>query len=465
MDFGLALIVSGAITAAILSIALFVYIHSVRRIFNDVTASTKNALISFGLAGFMTVAVTMAAFIDPRIIIALMGIFFALMISTILYVLYPEGSKAKIGRYLGFIVALAMVIENQLVYHGYLGSSMFQYIGLSILILGSFTLAAILVKDTQSAFTASVVMILTLYLLTGVLSATHFIFDNTEYFILQSFPILVSVAVYASISRPWRSMISIFIVSFAISLGGGLIWSAIVAGDTIIWQFTLVAVIACLCLIFPLNYFVQQGAETGARTPRFIGYVLIALSLLVLAHVNSWVIYMVEILPKEAMEWNEYFVSVDVILGVIAIISFILAGVAASFGERTYAVIHNVLLVIGTALIVLGLYPVRLDRWKANELYPIMLILIVIGMVLLIRVSVRIYRTGVTRAAWTFVTFIFSSLTIGLTVMFSDRLPFEILVGLLTAASALAILSNPLVVTSLSKRFRRTSHEKQLGTV
>lgn len=459
MDFSLALIISGLVTAVLLSIALIVYGFSVKRILNDVTPNTRKALISFGFAGLLTVIVTLTGIIDSRLQFAVMGIFFALMVSTILYVLYPEGSRAKKGRYLAFIISIIMIIENQLVLHGYLGSSMFQYMGLTILIISSFTLSFILVRDTPSSFTASVLLILILYLFTGVTAITHFTFNNPEYFIVQSLPIIISVAVYASISRPWRSMISIFLIAFAISLGSGLIIGALLVGNSLIWQYTLVALIASLFLISPLNYFVQQGAETGARTPRLIGYVLIALCLLILSHTNSWAVYVVEMLPKPAMAWNISFVAIDTILGTIAIVCFVLAGAAANFGEKTYSIIHNALLIAGTTIAMIGMYTIR-DIGEVNDVYPLMLGLIFIGILLFIKISVKIYRIGAKRAAANFMTFIISSLAIGLAVMFSDQLPFLIFVILLAIASILALASNPLLVSSISKRFRRKSHEE-----
>jgi hypothetical protein len=254
-------------------------------------------------------------------------------------------------------------------------------------------------------------------------------------------------------------MISLFIIFLAASMGSGLVWAAYLADDILIWQFTIAAVAACLCVVAPLNFFIQQGADTGARTPRFIGVVLIALSLLILTHTNSWAIYLMEIGPKAALTWNEYMVSVDVILGVIAIGTFALAASAASFGERTYSTVREVVVIFGTAIAVLGLYPVRLDRWAANSLYPLLAILMVVGILLFVRVSIRIYRAGATRAAQNFMTFVISSLTIGVVVMFSDQiaaLSFEIVLLMLTIAGVLALASSPPVLASIGKRFRGT---------
>jgi hypothetical protein len=135
--------------------------------------------------------------------------------------------------------------------------------------------------------------------------------------------------------------------------------------------------------------------------------------------------------------------------------SFLMAAGAASFGARAYGNIRDATLMIGTAIIVLGLYPVRLDRWSANLLYPLMAVFILIGVAIFGRLSVRIYRAGSTRAAQNFMTFILSSLVIGLVTMYSDQIPLLMVFTLLMLAGLLALASSPPIVASISGRFRR----------
>lgn len=458
MDFELALYTSGTMTAVLLAAMLVVYGVSIRRVFADVTKSTKRALIMFGMSGVMTVVVTVAGLYFRGFFLSWMGFFFAFVVATILYILYPESRRAAAGRAVAFAIAFGMLAENfvrVVILPGY--TQMFEYIGLTVLLIASFTYSIVLVRDTPSAFTGSILLVLILYIVTAATAATSFIFIHTEYFIIQSLPIIVSAAVFGSVLRPWRTMITLFIVFLAASMGGGLVWASLLAGDVLIWQFTIVAVAACICVAAPLNFFIQQGADTGARTPRFIGVVLIALSLLILTHTNSWAIYLMEIGPKAALTWNEYMVSVDVILGVIAIGTFALAASAASFGERTYGTIREFVVILGTAIAVLGLYPVRIDRWAANALYPALALLMAAGIILFIRVSVRIYRAGAIRAAQNFMTFVVSALTIGIVVMFSDQIAaisFELVLLMMVVAGALALASSPPVLASIGKRFR-----------
>ena len=460
MDFEIALYVSGTITAFSLAAALVVYGIQIRRIFVNVGPNTRKALIHFGISGALTFIVTMAGLFWRGFFLSWMGFFFAFIISTILYVLYPDSRKASLGRAAVMLLASLMVLENS--YRFFIDpnfTSMMEYLGVTILLTGSFVYAIVLVRDTPSAFTGSILLILVLYVITAATAATSFIFIHHEYFIIQSTPILVSAAVFGSIRRPWRAMISIFIVLLFVSMSGGLLWGAYLAGEMIIFQFTIIALFAGLCIVAPLNFFVQQGVDTGARTPQLIGNVLIALSLLVATHTNSWAVYQsVTYDPvKPALVWNEWFVSVDVILGVIAIMSFLMAAGAASFGARTYGNIRDAALITGTGIVVLGLYPVRLERWQASMLYPIMAVFILIGVVIFARVSFRIYKAGASRAAQNFMTFILSSLVIGIITMYSDQIQLELVYILLVMAGLLALASSPPIIASITRRFRRGS--------
>lgn len=458
MDFEIALYISGTITAFSLALALVVYGVQIRGVFSDVSKSTRRALIHFGVSGVLTFVVTIAGLFWRGFFMSWMGFFFAFIISTILYILYPDSKRASIGRAAAMLIAVLMLLENSYrFFFEPLFTSMMEYLGVTILLIGSFVYAIVLVRDTPSAFTGSILLILVLYVITAVTAASNFIFVHHEYFIIQSTPILVSAAVFGSVRKPWRIMISIFLVLLFVSLGGGLLWGAFVAGEMAIVQFTVIALFAGMCVVAPLNFFVQQGVDTGARTPQLIGNVLIALALLIATHTNSWAVYQsVTYEPlKPALVWNEWFVSVDVILGVIAIMSFLMAAGAASFGARAYGNIRDAALMLGTGIIVLGLYPVRLDRWQANLLYPVLALFIVVGVAIFARLSLRIYRAGSSRAAQNFMTFILSSLVIGIVTMYSDQIQLELVFVLLFLAGLLALASSPPVVASISRRFRR----------
>lgn len=463
MDFEIALYISGSITAVILAITLAVFGVRIRRVFSEVTKGTRYALMSFGASGIMTVVVVITGLYYRGFFMSWMGFFFAFLASSILYILYPDGKRAYYARIGFYILAFVMFAENFVeVYNIVPGMGMYmRMLGLTIYLTSSFVLAGILIRETPSAFTGSIMLILILYIVTAFTASTYLIFDNPEYFIIQSLPILVSAAVFGSVNRPWRTMVSLFVVFMALAMAGGLLVGAILASEwTTVW-FTVAATIAGLSLVAPLNYFIGQAVESGGRTPQFISVVLVTVSILTLTHVNSFSIWV-----TQGEVWNEFFVWSDVLLGSVAIISFLLAGASAAFGEGTYIVTRELSVMFGTAMIVLGFPVIRGwpgEAWRAAQLYPYLGIAMAIGVLLFVRTSYALYKAGARRAAQNLMTFMFAALIIGIITMFSDQIPLVFTIILLIVASGLALASSPPIVARLNRTISRLDEVSTIG--
>jgi hypothetical protein len=395
-----------------------------------------------------------------------MGFFFAFLVSTMTYILYPEGSRAKYARVGLFVIALAMFAENLVSFLGIIPDFGIRIamMGLTIYLVSAFLFSFILIRETPSAFTGSIMLILVLYVVTAVTAGTYFIFDHTEYFIIQSLPILVSAAVFGSVNRPWRTMVTLFIVFTAIAMTGGLVLGALLA-DPIEWltlMFVIPAALAGLALVAPMNYFIEQAVKTGTRTPQFISVVLATVSILTLTHSNSFAIYI-----SQGNIWNEFFVWSDVILGSIAIIAFLIAGASASFGEGAYIVTRELGVMFGTAMIVLGFPVIRgwpsETVWRAAVLYPYLVIAMIVGILLFARTSYRLHKAGATRAAQNLMTFVFAALIIGVVTMFSDQLSIFVVMLMLAIAAGLALASSPPIIARLSSVVRRLDEVSTLG--
>jgi len=467
MDFQTVLYTSGSLTAIILTITLIIYGARIRRVVSEVTDATRMALYSFGASGVMTVIVTVAGLFYRGLFMAWMGLFFEFLISTMMYILYPEGSRGKYARIGIFAIALGMLAENLISFLGIIPDFGIRIamMGLTIYLVAAFLFAFILVRETPSAFTGSIMLILILYVITAITAGTYFIFDHTEYFIIQSLPILVSAAVFGSVNRPWRTMVTLFIVFTAIAMSGGLLLGALMT-NPIEWTtvlFVVPAIIASLSLVAPMNYFIEQAVNTGNRTPQFISVVLATVSILALTHSNSFAIYM----SATPHTWNEFFVWSDVILGSVAIIAFLIAGASASFSEGAYIVTRELGVMFGTAMIVLGFPVIRgwpgENVWRAAELYPFLAVAMAIGIILFVRTSYRLHRSGATRAAQNLMTFVVAALIIGIVTMFSDQLNIFLVMLLLIIASGLALASSPPIIARFRAVVRRLDEVSTLG--
>jgi hypothetical protein len=463
VDFEIALYISGTITAIILIFTLFVFAVRIRRVFPDVTKGTRNALLSFGASGIMTAVVVVTGLYFRGLFMAWMGFFFAFLVNSIIYILYPEGRRASYARIGMYLLAFAILVENLFEFLPMLPDMgmYLRMIGLTVFIVGAFLLAGILIRETPSAFTGSFMLILIFYLVTAFTASTYLIFDNPEYFIIQSLPILVSAAVFGSVNRPWRTMVSLFVVFLAVAMAGGLIVGAVLVGEwTTVW-FTTAATIAGLSLVAPLNYFIGQAVVSGGRTPQFIAVVLVTVSILTLTHVNSFAIWV-----TQSQVWNEFFVWSDVFLGSIAIIAFLLAGASAAFGEGTYIVARELSVMFGTTMIVLGFPIIRGwpgESWQASTLYPFLGIAMAIGVLLFVRTAYALNKAGARRAAQNLMTFMFAALIIGIIAMFSDQIPLIVTVMLLLVASGLAIASSPPIVARLDRTISRLDEVSTIG--
>ncbi len=457
MDFELAFFISTHITSVIIAIALMVYIYSVRKVISDVKRHTAHALVFLSVAGLAMIPISLTDFYFTDTLWLWAGLFFgflALALQSIFYSEEKSGTKFKVvaAGILLFVIVMSLL---RITVFPWL-PLYFEIVGIMILMGSSLIYSGILLKETPTTFTVSLFILQIAFILSWGLWLTKFIPENPAYFIIQAIPMLVAAAIFSSVSRQWRTLVTSFLVAAMVNLGISLSWSSYISGEFLIYQFVIVAVIAGLSVMVPLNYFLQQSSDSRARTPLYMGMVLIALAGLVINHSTSWAIYI-----TQGGIWNEYLTFIDLVLGAIAINSFLLAGASAGFSSATYNKIRDIVLVMTSAIIALGVPYVRIVeetgvmRWKVAALYPVLLISIAVGVLFFIRVSLKIHRRGATRAAQTFMLFIMSSLSLGLVVMFSDIFLSANIFGLnlilLLIAATLALVSSPPVLARLTR--------------
>lgn len=448
MDFSQTIFISGVVTFVATLLSIVVYGRNIREIIGEVTPSTRRALITFGAAGvsmafvpFFAVHTTMT-----HLVMGNSAVFLGLLFITQLNILYPQNKRAYYGRiFLVLLITVSIAISAyfRFVFPPSIGVLM---IILLILLIGGILTSIILVRENPTVFSISFLVLELAFIVAWITSATGWLFANPEFFIINALPLLLGAAIFASIRRPVRIMLNIFIGLSAFTIGSSLVIVSIWAGETIITLYSQAAILSGLAMLIPLNFFIQQAQETGTRAPRFISLVLCGLSLLIITHANSFAIY------QTYGAWNQYFVWFDIILGMFAIGGFVLAGVVMNFGEKVYTYAREVMNIFGSAIVCLAHPDVIGGRYEQDLLYGFLGIAIAVGIILFIRTSIRISRVGAGTAAFRFIVFIMSALAVGLVSMASDNFPFNVVLALLAFSVLLSLANSPPIIKFIAKR-------------
>ena len=323
IDFYIALLDSGSVIIVVLLSSLGIFASRIKEIYADIGKGTRYALIAYAMSG---VAMAFASFVsvnaDLRFLVTGAGAFFlgAIVIAQ-LWILIPE-ERAKQGSVAVVVIILGVITNNFL--EEFLGFPLyFMMVGLSILLLGALYFAVVLLRENPSTFTASLLIILILYMATWVIGMTGWTFTNPQYYVIQVIPLIVAATVFSSVRRPWRTSLAVFVMLFTFTIGVPILTTAYNAGSWIIFYFVAAEMFTVFCLISPLNYFLDQAAETGTKTPLYLGGVVAFIALLVSTHSLSWAVFV-----TDGYSWNQYIVWVDVIIGSAAIVAFMLAAVS-----------------------------------------------------------------------------------------------------------------------------------------
>lgn len=464
IDFYTALLDSGNVIIVVLFLSLLIYMSRVREIYADIGVGTQHALIAYGLSG---VAMALASFVSIneayRYLITGTGAFFLGMILIAeLWILLSE-KRAMQGTIIIILTIIGVYINNFM--EEFMGVPLyFMMIGLSILLLGSVYFALVLLRENPSTFTASLLMVLVLYMATWVIGMTGWTFTNPKFYIVQVIPLIVAATVFSSIRRPWKSMLAVFIMLFTVTLTVPLIANAYAAESWTILFFVGMETFTAFCLIAPLNYFLDQHTKSGAKTPLYLGSLITFVAILVATHALAWSIFI-----SDGLVWDQYLVFVDVIIGSAAIISFMLAAVSSLYGDWVQTITRESMLVFGTAAALLT-FPLTQPAFITNQMVWLAIgVVVAMGTLLFVRLSIRIARSGGRTPAVRLMMFIISTLMIAIVSMYADLIPpvppnVPIVVILLLAfAGILALLSNPPVMARLSRTVKELEDLEDLG--
>jgi hypothetical protein len=465
IDFNVALNEAGTVIIVILFVSLMMFGTRVREIYSDIGVGTRRALMAYAMSG---VAMAIATFVgvQPNLRFLITGtgaLFLGTIVIAELWVLLSE-KRATQGTIVSVFIITGVYVNNFL--EEFLGFSLVPaYIGLTILLLGSLYLALVLLRENPSTFSASLFIVLVLYMATWVIAATDWTFNNPQYYIIQVIPLIMAATVFSSIRRPWRSMLAAFIMLFTTTLGIPLLTTSYSAGSWTIFFFVGVEILATFCLIAPLNFFLDSATETGSRMPLYLGAVVALVALLVSTHALSWAVF----ISTPGMVWNQYLVWVDVIIGSCAIIAFMLAAVSSLYGDWALTFTREAMIIFGTAAAFLT-FPLTQPAFVTNDLVWLAIgVIIAIGTLMFIGLSIRITRAGGGAAALRLMMFIVSALMIAIVSMYSDNIPPippavpVVAILLLFVAGTIAIFSSPPVMARLSRATKELDERSEVG--
>ncbi|MHA2424923.1 MAG: hypothetical protein ACXAEF_09060 [Candidatus Thorarchaeota archaeon] len=461
MDFYSALIASGSIIVVILGLTITIYFSKIREIMPELTAGTRRALIAYGFSGVGMIFATLVSVNEPYryLVMAAGAVFLGFVMYAEMWILY-EGKKAS---RLANLSVLLMILSFVGSFGGEFIHSSFDMLtmgSLTILLVGALVYTVVLLRENLTAFTGSLFAVLVLYLATWIIGITGWTFDNPEWFVIQILPLIVAASIYGSVRNSWRRTVALFIQLFNFSVLMPLIVVSFESGEFLIYGVLFVEMLAGLALIAPLDYFYLQATKTGSLTSRYLGITVSAVALLVVSHGLSWSVYVSNgAIPN--VSWNFYMIWIDVVIGGIAIIAFVLAPITALFGEWIYSTSREVMIVFTTAIAVLAFPLVQGDNYTNEPLWLALGVAILIGFILYSVLAYRLTKAGARRAAINMMVFVIAAILIALATIYSDDIPLYMIITSLIIGAVLALLSSPPVVARLSKAFRRSEEKEE----
>lgn len=464
IDFDTALTDSGTVIILILFLSLLVFARRVREIYSDIGLSTKRALIAYSLTGIAMTLATFLSIYEPLrfLITGTWAFFLGAIVIAEAWILFST-NRAKQSIILTTLIIVGVFANNFL--EEFFGFPLyFMMIGLSILLIVSVYLAVVLFRENPSTFSGSLLVVLILYMTTWIIAVTDWTFLHPQYYILQVIPLIAAATVFSSIRKPWRTTLATFILFFTLTIGLPLIIASYKVGSWVIFYFVGIELFTAICLIAPLEYFLDQANQTGARMPLYLGAVVTFIALLVSTHSLSWSLFI-----NQRLVWNQYLVWVDVVLGSCAIIAFMLAAVSSFYGDWAQTFTRETMIIFGTSAAFLT-FPLTQPVSMTNDLVWLAIgVIIIIGTAMFVRLSVRIARAGGVTAATRLMMFVISALMIAIVSMYSDTFPPEppaipiTVILILLLAGGIAIFSSPPVTARLSRTVEELDELSELG--
>ncbi|NWF94625.1 MAG: hypothetical protein HXY34_00610 [Candidatus Thorarchaeota archaeon] len=452
MDYADALFAGVVVSALLLAGSLLLFFRGFLRIRTKVSAATRRGLIFFGAACATVPMIVVTLVLSPPDSTryrAWLGLFYAMLILAQLQILETSDIRRRVTAagvlILGGIATASAFVPSDLTNTMLIATTASLYI-ISLLLAIRIVIAA------PSPFSVSTLVLTNLVMIAAATRSLRVLETSPHYFPLVFMPAVVSAAVLVSMLRPWRYIISLSVSFFAMINMTMLCYGSLMSMQYPVFAYALVAGLASICLMVPLGYFLDQASITRARTPVFLSLTLILVSLLASTHSvdfsyafigGDWMEVLDFVQP-----WDLGLLFTDWVIGVLAISCFTLASLSSTLSDKSISRAVDFFVVADSVFITLGHPYVRADmagveRWELQPLYIPVAILMILAIAMFIRVSLSMRRTGSRAAASRFFRFVMAAVAIGIVAMFSDSIPFFVVLTLMSAATILLLGSNP----------------------
>ncbi|TFG13871.1 hypothetical protein EU537_05270 [Candidatus Thorarchaeota archaeon] len=450
MDFQLSLTISGIVSFVFLVGAATIFSMRLSRVFDDLTHETKRALSFFGASLLSMGMIGLQALFVPQLVTIWVALMLCLLVISQSYLFARSKRNLNISIIVSLLIFFMILVETFLrLYISFTPTALI--IGLSVLMLAAGGMGIVLVVRTPSPFTGSMLILLVVFVVTWISASSGTVASNPEFFMLEVAPIAIAASILAATLKPWRYIIIYFLAIFGAIASISLVIPALIAGDFFIWTYTLIAPLAGISVIIPLDFFLEQVQELKTRTPQFISITLIGVGLLAITHANAWAI------AVEMGEWDPGLLYVDWIIGVVAVMAFTLAGLSSVLSQKITGYILDIELLIASSFVVLGHPYIQAQRYGLQPLYIPLAGIILVGVLAHAYSARAIARAGSSSAARRFILFIMASLGIGIVAMFSDVIPYGAVLVLIVLAALMLLLSGPRRISIASRGMNHTN--------
>ncbi|MCF2137630.1 MAG: hypothetical protein K9W43_10410 [Candidatus Thorarchaeota archaeon] len=442
MDFNLALIVSAHVAFFLMLGALAVYSRRIYLVRDRVSSSTFRALVFFGIASFfMGLIILVASYTDSLMVQRTWVLLFMMaLINSIVHI----ATDNKRIHYVIYAYTLIRIVSQLIIlFVNQRGVPSIIFITLLALNMILVIIASIWIfSRSPGPFAGGLLTLESTFLIFWYLATSKTLYSDVQSFLFVFVPIVMAASLLASLLRPPRTIITLFVGIYALVLSSGLFVGTIIAGDYDIALYIFVANIPILATIFSIDFFAEQASSTHATVPTYITIALVSISI---AIVFTCVDRAFAFRPHVTLEFLSWL---EVILGTIAASSFIMSGIA-TIVQKGHRHIRRLLLANISMLAVLGHPFIRGDRWTFEVIGIFIFIEVSIGIFAYGRTSWRLYRLGAKRAAYNFISFNIASVLLGVIIIISFFVPLLILLTVLIVATVAMMLSSP-------RRFKRS---------
>ncbi len=428
MDYALVLLLTAYAGIVISILGIVIFAATLKQIGSSISATTRKALILYALSlifAALTSLATLYSFEWTKTLYAIA-----------LVTLGSSAATAYIERRLWLWVVYilsAFFLTATIVTLLVTGLAFRLMFYVAILVAGILLLVSLEVMlVSPSPFSISIFAVSLANFAYGSIVAAGPLTRFPQYSPIALLIVSIMAPTLASVGRPRRLILDLAMVSITLGSGLPIVIASMLSNDFAIYSFVVPSMIVSLLWVLPLDFFSKEAAETKARTPKFLALTTTSMLLIGVSHFVNWA-YAAEGLHLSGEDagtlllsvihgvWDPYIVYTDWLLGLVAVSSFMLAALTATYSGWAIEWGIDSLLVFSSVLIVLGFPWINAGRYELELLYLPLIVFIVIAVGLMSKIMIDLRRLGRDTAAKRLLAFTVSALLASGVVLYSDR--------------------------------------------